>query len=48
MYKDFFVISGSVMRIAIIPALWSSKKILRKNIKEFNGKLIMAWVIFVT
>ena len=47
MYKDFIVICGSVIRVAIFPARWSSKRILRKNIKEFNGKPIIAWAIFV-
>ena len=33
------------MRVAIIPARGGSKRIPRKNIKEFNGKPIIAWVI---
>jgi pseudaminic acid cytidylyltransferase len=33
------------MRIAIIPARGGSKRIPRKNIKEFNGKPIIAWAI---
>ena len=32
------------MRVAIIPARGGSKRIPRKNIKEFNGKPIIAWV----
>jgi len=34
-----------VMRVAIIPARGGSKRIPRKNIKEFNGKPIIAWAI---
>ena len=33
------------MRVAIIPARGGSKRILRKNIKEFNGKPIIVWAI---
>jgi pseudaminic acid cytidylyltransferase len=33
------------MKIAIIPARGGSKRIPRKNIKEFNGKPIIAWAI---
>ena len=33
------------MRVAIIPARGGSKRIPRKNIKEFNGKPIIAWAI---
>jgi N-acylneuraminate cytidylyltransferase len=33
------------MRVAIIPARGGSKRIPRKNIKEFNGKPIIAWEI---
>jgi len=33
------------MKIAIIPARGSSKRITRKNIKEFNGKPIIAYSI---
>jgi pseudaminic acid cytidylyltransferase len=33
------------MKIAIIPARGGSKRIPRKNIKEFNGKPIIAWSI---
>jgi pseudaminic acid cytidylyltransferase len=33
------------MRVVIIPARRGSKRIPRKNIKEFNGKPIIAWQI---
>lgn len=33
------------MKIAVIPARGGSKRIPRKNIKEFNGKPIIAWAI---
>ncbi|MEA3465311.1 MAG: pseudaminic acid cytidylyltransferase [Thermodesulfobacteriota bacterium] len=33
------------MRLAVIPARGGSKRILRKNIKEFCGKPIIAWSI---
>jgi pseudaminic acid cytidylyltransferase len=33
------------MKVAIIPARGGSKRIPRKNIKEFNGKPIIAWSI---
>jgi pseudaminic acid cytidylyltransferase len=33
------------MKVAIIPARGGSKRIPRKNIKEFNGKPIIAWAI---
>jgi len=33
------------MRVAIIPARGGSKRIPRKNIKEFNGKPIIVWAI---
>ena len=33
------------MRVAIIPARGGSKRIPRKNIKEFNGKPIIDWAI---
>jgi len=33
------------MKIAIIPARGGSKRIPRKNIKEFNGKPIIVWAI---
>ena len=33
------------MNICIIPARGGSKRIPRKNIKEFNGKPIIAWSI---
>ncbi len=33
------------MRVAIIPARGGSKRIPRKNIKEFNGRPIRAWSI---
>jgi pseudaminic acid cytidylyltransferase len=33
------------MKIAIIPARGGSKRILRKNIKIFNGKPVIAWAI---
>jgi pseudaminic acid cytidylyltransferase len=33
------------MRLAVIPARGGSKRIPRKNIKEFNGKPIIAWSI---
>ena len=33
------------MRVAIIPARGGSKRIPRKNIKEFNDKPIIAWAI---
>ena len=33
------------MNICIIPARGGSKRIPRKNIKEFNGKPIIAWAI---
>ena len=33
------------MRIAVIPARGGSKRIPRKNIKEFGGKPMIAWSI---
>jgi N-acylneuraminate cytidylyltransferase len=33
------------MKIAVIPARGGSKRIPRKNIKEFCGKHIIAWAI---
>ena len=33
------------MKVAIIPARGGSKRIPRKNIKDFNGKPIISWVI---
>jgi len=33
------------MRVVIIPARRGSKRIPRKNIKEFYGKPIIAWAI---
>ncbi|MDB4551375.1 pseudaminic acid cytidylyltransferase, partial [Akkermansiaceae bacterium] len=33
------------MKIAIIPARGGSKRIPRKNIKEFRGKPMIAWSI---
>jgi pseudaminic acid cytidylyltransferase len=36
---------GSGMRLAIIPARGGSKRIPRKNIKEFCGKPMIAWSI---
>lgn len=33
------------MKIAVIPARGGSKRIPRKNIKEFNGKPMIAWAI---
>ena len=33
------------MSVPIIPARGGSKRIPRKNIKEFNGKPIIAWAI---
>lgn len=33
------------MRLAVIPARGGSKRILRKNIKEFHGKPMIAWSI---
>ena len=33
------------MKVAIIPARGGSKRILRKNIKEFAGKPMIAWAI---
>lgn len=33
------------MRLAVIPARGGSKRIPRKNIKQFNGKPIIAWSI---
>jgi len=33
------------MKVAIIPARGGSKRIPRKNIKEFSGKPIIAWSI---
>ena len=33
------------MKIAIIPARGGSKRIPKKNIKEFSGKPIIAWSI---
>ena len=33
------------MRVAIIPARGGSKRIPKKNIKEFNGKPVIAWAI---
>ncbi len=33
------------MKVAIIPTRGGSKRIPRKNIKEFNGKPIIAWAI---
>jgi len=33
------------MKIAVIPARGGSKRILRKNIKEFCGKSMIAWAI---
>lgn len=33
------------MKVAIIPARGGSKRIPRKNIKDFNGKPIIAWAI---
>ena len=35
------------MNIAIIPARGGSKRLPRKNIKEFNGKPLIAWSITV-
>ena len=35
------------MNIAIIPARGGSKRLPRKNIKEFNGKPLIAWSIIV-
>ena len=35
------------MIVAIIPARGGSKRIPRKNIKEFNGKPMIAWAIEV-
>ena len=36
------------MKIAIIPARGGSKRIPRKNIKDFNGKPIIAYSIAVS
>ena len=33
------------MRLAIIPARGGSKRIPRKNIKDFNGKSMIGWSI---
>lgn len=33
------------MKIAVIPARAGSKRILRKNIKEFNGRPMIGWAI---
>ena len=35
------------MLIAIIPARGGSKRIIRKNIREFCGKPLIAWTILI-
>ena len=36
------------MRVAIIPARGGSKRIPRKNIRQFNGKPVVAWAILAS
>ena len=33
------------MKVAVIPARGGSKRILRKNIREFDGRPMIAWSI---